>query len=466
MAPRIVVPLRAPAPAPARRPPRRRRPRPGAGRAPRPRPRRRLPPEREPARRGGARRGRGRRPRRPARPRLLERPDVDYVSVKVSALVAQLVDVGHRGHRGPGASSGCARCTAAARRRPGVFVNLDMEEYRDLDLTIEVFTAPARRARVPRARGRDRAAGLPARRRWRRSTRLTAFADAAGRGGGGAGIKVRLVKGANLAMEQVDAELHGWAQAPYAHQGRGRRELPAPASTGRSAPSSPARCASGVACHNLYDVALAHLLAERRGVSAALDVEMLQGMAPAQARAVTAATSGRSLLYTPVVRAGGLRRRGRLPRAPARGERRSRRTSCTRCSPTRARASTGEPAFAGTMADQEARFRASVDGDGDDVAAPSRTADRPPAGPTFANTTDSDPALPPVRRWAAERVAAVRSGASVAGARRPSPTSTRVVAAGRAAQPRWAARPGGRAGRDPARVPPTSSRPAAASWSR
>ena len=27
--------------------------------------------------------------------------------------------------------------------------------------------------------------------------------------------KIRLVKGANLSMEKVEAELHGWAQAPY-----------------------------------------------------------------------------------------------------------------------------------------------------------------------------------------------------------------------------------------------------------
>ena len=33
---------------------------------------------------------------------------------------------------------------------------------------------------------------------------------------GGAPIRVRLVKGANLAMEQVEAELHDWVSAPYA----------------------------------------------------------------------------------------------------------------------------------------------------------------------------------------------------------------------------------------------------------
>ena len=43
---------------------------------------------------------------------------------------------------------------------------------------------------------------------------LTAIATER-REAGGARLKVRLVKGANLAMEQVEAELHGWTQAPY-----------------------------------------------------------------------------------------------------------------------------------------------------------------------------------------------------------------------------------------------------------
>src|SRR5690606_40093103 len=44
--------------------------------------------------------------------------------------------------------------------------------------------------------------------------RLVAFAQRRVEAGG-ARIKIRLVKGANLAMERVEAELHGWPQAPY-----------------------------------------------------------------------------------------------------------------------------------------------------------------------------------------------------------------------------------------------------------
>ena len=34
---------------------------------------------------------------------------------------------------------------------------------------------------------------------------------------GGARIKIRLVKGANLAMEKVEASMHGWAPVSYTH---------------------------------------------------------------------------------------------------------------------------------------------------------------------------------------------------------------------------------------------------------
>ena len=46
---------------------------------------------------------------------------------------------------------------------------------------------------------------------------------------GGARIKIRLVKGANLAMDKVGASMHDWAQAPYGTKARPvRRGLPQP----------------------------------------------------------------------------------------------------------------------------------------------------------------------------------------------------------------------------------------------
>ena len=59
-----------------------------------------------------------------------------------------------------------------------------------------------------------------------------------------------------------------------------------------------------MASHNLHHVALALQLAADRGASAQVDVEMLQGMAPAWARTVAADAPDRLVLYTPVVHRG------------------------------------------------------------------------------------------------------------------------------------------------------------------
>src|SRR5690606_13634841 len=146
--------------------------------------------------------------------KLLERDDVDYVSIKVSSLVSQISTWDTAGTVERVLDRLRPLYRAAAARSPHAFVNLDMEEYRDLDLTLEVFTrllsepefADLEAGIVLQAYLPDSVAALE---------RLVAFAQqraAAGK----AGIKVRLVKGANLSMEHVEAEVHGWEQAPYA----------------------------------------------------------------------------------------------------------------------------------------------------------------------------------------------------------------------------------------------------------
>ena len=57
-----------------------------------------------------------------------------------------------------------ARCTGRGTSPTPNFINLDMEEYKDLDLTMAVFMRILDDAGVRAARGRHRAAGLPARR--------------------------------------------------------------------------------------------------------------------------------------------------------------------------------------------------------------------------------------------------------------------------------------------------------------
>jgi len=228
---------------------------------------------------------------------LVKRPDVDYVSVKVSAVVSQLSMWAFDETVERVVERLAPLYETAALGVAPTFLNLDMEEFRDLDLTIEVFQRLLDRpslkhyeagivlqAYLPEA--------LPA------LDRLTAWAQAR-RAAGGAGIKVRVVKGANLAMERVDAALHEWPVAvlpsKQASDANYKRVLEA-----ALRPDRVDAVRIGLAGHNLFDIAWAWLLAEARGVSQSVEVEMLLGMAPDQADAVRR-TVGHLLLYTPVV---------------------------------------------------------------------------------------------------------------------------------------------------------------------
>jgi RHH-type proline utilization regulon transcriptional repressor/proline dehydrogenase/delta 1-pyrroline-5-carboxylate dehydrogenase len=241
---------------------------------------------------------------------LIRRPDVDYVSVKVSAIAShismwafdEVVDKVVERLRPLYLTAADPRSSTNGP----TFINLDMEEYRDLDLTVAVFT---RLLEDPRLRQLETGIvlqaylpdALPA------LERLTAWAlervDA-----GGARIKVRLVKGANLAMERVDAVMHGWDLATY------DAKVDSDANYLRCLrfalePSRTRAVRIGVAGHSRFDIAYAWLLARSRslnlsgaaGASPDLEFEMLLGMAQGQVEAVTREV-GHVLLYVPVVR--------------------------------------------------------------------------------------------------------------------------------------------------------------------
>ncbi len=233
---------------------------------------------------------------------LVRRPDVDYVSVKVSAIAAQLNPWDHEGSIDRIVTRLRPLLSKAAITATPTFVNLDMEEYHDLELTIEAFTRLLDEDEFHTFEaGIVLQAYLPD--AFDALQRLVAWADERHRrlvdGRPGAPIKIRLVKGANLAMERVEATLRGWEQTPY--------------ETKADTDANYKRCLDwllqperlkgvrvGVASHNLFDVAWAHLLARHRDVADRVEFEMLQGMAPSQARMVREAT-GSILLYTPVV---------------------------------------------------------------------------------------------------------------------------------------------------------------------
>lgn len=229
-------------------------------------------------------------------------PGCDYISVKLSAVFSQIHAIGfldtvealkHRLRQ-------LYRAAMTHRRTDGrtKFVNLDMEEYRDLRLTCAAFQEVLDEQEFHGLEaGIVLQAYLPD--AWPVQKVLNAWARARV-ANGGAGIKIRLVKGANLAMEQVDAAMHDWPLAPYGSKLEVDANFKRMMHEGCK-PENAAAVRLGVASHNLFDVAYGLALRAREGVEERVEFEMLEGMANHQARVVRE-IAGDLLLYAPVVR--------------------------------------------------------------------------------------------------------------------------------------------------------------------
>ena len=171
-----------------------------------------------------------------------------------------------------------------------------MEEYRDLDMTVAAFKSVLSepeflttnagivlQAYLPESHSAF--AGLV---EWARERYLIK----------GGQIKIRLVKGANLAMEKAEAELHGYTPAPYASKSDVDASYARLVDTALRKENTPA-VRIGIASHNLFHLTWAIEVATARGVLDQIDIEMLEGMANAEALAVV--RSGHPVLfYTPV----------------------------------------------------------------------------------------------------------------------------------------------------------------------
>jgi RHH-type proline utilization regulon transcriptional repressor/proline dehydrogenase/delta 1-pyrroline-5-carboxylate dehydrogenase len=368
--------------------------------------------------------------------RLLARPDIDYVSVKVSAVDAPhspwafdetVTDVVDR----------LTPLMRLARDKPGRgFVNLDMEEYRDLEMTIAVFTRL-----LDKPEFHDLEAGIVLQAylpdALSAMVRLQDWA-AARVAAGGSPIKVRLVKGANLPMERVEAAIHDWPLATWptkqATDANYKRVL-----AWALHPERTANIRLGIAGHNLFDVADSWLLANERGVADRVQYEMLLGMAPAQADAVRR-TVGGLLLYTPVVDPS------EFDVAIAYLVRRLEETASPENFLSGAFAMATDD---GLLQRERGRYVQALTELNDEIPEPSRTQDRSqpePATPhdRFHSAVDTDPSLPANLAWG--RAVLARVPGSTQG--EPTVTAARIesveqldtaVAEARAAAASWRA---------------------------
>lgn len=230
----------------------------------------------------------------------LESSECDYISVKISSIFSQVSVLAFEDTLEK-VKDPLRTLYRAAQGNPvrgrSKFVNLDMEEYRDLHLTCRAFMEVLSEDEFfDLEAGIVLQAYLPDSFELQKS--LTKWACLR-RSRGGGRIKLRIVKGANLAMEKVEAAAHGWEQAPYGC----KNEVDANFKRMLHYACEKKRAHAvrvGVGSHNLFDVSYALLLREREDVRGEVEIEMLEGMANHQARAVEKA-GGSLLFYAPVV---------------------------------------------------------------------------------------------------------------------------------------------------------------------
>ncbi|MGC9351232.1 MAG: bifunctional proline dehydrogenase/L-glutamate gamma-semialdehyde dehydrogenase, partial [Sulfurovum sp.] len=217
---------------------------------------------------------------------LLENPDIDYLSLKISNMFSQIIPHAHD-YTVEKISNQLQRVYRAAKENSYIgndgqthykFVNLDMEEYRDIEITIDSFKKV-----LSEEAFRDLHAGiviqayLPDAMLYIKD--LAEWAKERVESGG-APIKIRIVKGANQEMELTEASLRGWPNVTYAHKAEADANYKI-AMEYLLDPEVAPYVHTGIASHNLFDHALGMLLARERGVEQYVSAEMLEGMSEA-----------------------------------------------------------------------------------------------------------------------------------------------------------------------------------------
>ena len=237
---------------------------------------------------------------------ILKNPNIDYMSIKISTLFSQINPVSYE-NTVEEFSARLSKIFAQAKEysftndkgeQENKFINLDMEEYRDLSLTVETFKKV-----LGQPEFKDFKAGivlqayLPDSHLWQ--VKLTDWAKQRVKNGG-APIKVRLVKGANMEMEETEAGLKHWETCPYTKKidtDSNYKVMLEYALQPQNAPY----VNLGVASHNLFELAYGYETAKENNVMEHFSMEMLEGMSES-ARVSIKEISGEVILYGPAAK--------------------------------------------------------------------------------------------------------------------------------------------------------------------
>lgn len=233
----------------------------------------------------------------------LEDPEVAYISVKISSIYSQVHVLAFE----ETVKALSERLTILYRaamanlykqqdgRKVPKFVNLDMEEYRDLALTVKAFQYTLDKPEFKHHyAGLVLQAYLPDAYAWQQTLTQWAIERV---NQGGSPIKIRLVKGANMEMELLEASIRDWPLATFDHKTDTDANFKRMVAYAFD-PNHTPHVHIGLASHNLFDVAYAKILATEHNVMPYVTFEMLEGMSDSIRKVISKEHD--MLVYAPV----------------------------------------------------------------------------------------------------------------------------------------------------------------------
>jgi RHH-type proline utilization regulon transcriptional repressor/proline dehydrogenase/delta 1-pyrroline-5-carboxylate dehydrogenase len=236
--------------------------------------------------------------------KALTNPNIDYISIKISTIYSQIIALDFE-HTVEILVEKLTQIYTQAQKYPYIkpdgtktnkFINLDMEEYRDLAITVEVF-----KRTLAKPQFKDFYAGivlqayLPDSFNWQKD--LCEWAKIRVQNGGSP-IKFRLVKGANMEMEETEASQKHWEMVTYIDKSDTDSNYKRMARYALLKENAPFMHI-GTASHNLFELSYATTQAQENGTSDYHTLEMLEGMSEA-ARLAIREISKSVILYAPI----------------------------------------------------------------------------------------------------------------------------------------------------------------------
>ncbi|MEA2018586.1 MAG: bifunctional proline dehydrogenase/L-glutamate gamma-semialdehyde dehydrogenase [Campylobacterota bacterium] len=237
----------------------------------------------------------------------LKNPNIDYISIKISTIFSQINPLDFENTVNILVEK-LSLIYLQAQKYPYIkpdgskenkFINLDMEEYRDLAITVEVFKRTLDKPEFKNFYGGIVLQSyLPDAFVWQEI--LTSWAKQRVLDGG-TPIKIRIVKGANMEMEETEASQKHWEMVTYTNKSDTDSNYKRMVKFGLKEENAKS-VHIGTASHNIFELAYATVYSDENNTSKYHSLEMLEGMSEA-ARLAIKEISKEVILYAPTAAA-------------------------------------------------------------------------------------------------------------------------------------------------------------------